>query len=135
MTDVRPVLAKLWFSDGTSIYVKPSKVQRFSKKFSDPFNLNEEIVISGLLTQETEVDVCARKYEQIDIEPTCCCDCDQPLHPDRRYRCESCEALKTTSIVADCQHRYWITKNGRRHCEDCGSFIGYAPGREPGGQA
>lgn len=31
-----------------------------------------------------------------------------------------------------CQHQFWITQNGRRTCEDCGAFCGYAPGREPG---
>ena len=29
----------------------------------------------------------------------CCCDCDQPLQPDRRYRCESCGKKKSAQLL------------------------------------
>lgn len=30
-----------------------------------------------------------------------------------------------------CKHEFWITKNGRRICEDCKEFIGMNPSWDP----
>jgi hypothetical protein len=30
-----------------------------------------------------------------------------------------------------CQHQFYQATNGKRHCRDCGEFIGYTPGCEP----
>lgn len=34
---------------------------------------------------------------------------------------------------ARCGCLYWVTREGKRTCEDCGRFLGWAPGRGPGG--
>lgn len=41
------------------------------------------------------------------------------------------EPKQSTATQEPCPHEYWVTKNGRRKCEDCGAFVGWAPGREP----
>lgn len=39
--------------------------------------------------------------------------------------------LRVLGSLDICQHQFYQATNGKRHCRDCGEFIGYTPGSEP----